>query len=322
MVEAKVQHTQASEFGQIDLVFDDRDFAIQLPQVQDKISFLMGYKETGLSDFGEFEISDIYLSWPPRTLRISATGVSLTSGLKVPKIVNYLDTTVGDVIKQIASQANVTASVDPSIASIKLPTFNQNNQSGFHIIDQLARTYGGSVIYENGRITVVKRDASATISGASSGTVALTPEDFGSGEVWIQSRPAYSGAQAAWFDHDNVERKYETAQANSSSLGSFPLIGSEYANPKSFFTLPGLFNSQEQAKAAAQAHIAFLGQLRAVATMTLAKGEPTIRAHNHLTISGMRDGIDGNYSIQTVTHTLTKAAGLVTSIEAMTADDG
>lgn len=320
LIEAKVLHTQGSEFCQLDLVFDDRDFAIQLPQVQDQISFLMGYQETGLSDFGTFEIEEVHLSWPPRSIRVVALGVSLSSGLKIPKIANFLDLTVGDIINQIASQSGITASVDPSIASIKVPSFNQNNQSGFHIIDQLARTYGGSVIYENNRVTVVKRDGSSTVSGLSAGVISLTPEDFGEGEVWIQSRPAYSGAQAAWFDHDNVQRKYETAQSTSAS--SFPVIGTDYANPKNFFTLPGMFNSQEQAKAAAQAHSAFLGQLRAQANLTLAKGEPTIRAHHHLTISGMRDGINGNYSIQAVTHTLRKNTGIVTSIEAMTLDDG
>jgi hypothetical protein len=320
LIEAKVTLTQGSDIGEIDLVFDDRDFAIQLPQVQDKISFLMGYKETGLSDFGTFEINEVHLSWPPRTLRIVGLGVSMTSGLKIPRIFNYLDLTIGDVVNQIASQAGVSASVDPNIAKIKLPSFNQNNQSGFHIIDHLARTYGGVAIHEDNWITIVKRDTSATVSGASSGTVSLTPEDFGESEIWIQSRPAYSGAQAAWFDQDAVERKFEQAESSGSSLSNFPLIGSEFSNPKSFFTLPGMFSSQEQAKAAATAHIQFLERLRAQASLTLAKGDPTIRAHNLLVISDMRDGIDGSYSIETVTHTLQKSTGVVTHIEAMTVD--
>jgi hypothetical protein len=318
LVQVQVQQTEASEMGRIEFIFDDRDWALALPQIEDKVSFLLGYKETGLSDFGEFTINEVHLIGPPRSIKVVGTSVSQSSALKVPKITNYLDQTVGDIIKQIAGQSGITADVDPSIGSIKVPAFNQNNQSGFHIIDQLARTYGASAVYQNGRVSVVKRGSASTTSGSESGSVNLTPEDFGEWDVWIQSRAAYSGAQAAWYDKDNVTRKYEQAQASGSSLSNFPLIGNEFSNPDKFFTLPGTFQTQEQAKAAAEARINFLEQLRAQITLTLAKGDPTIRVHQNMNISGMRYAIDGAYIIQTVTHSYRKTTGIVTSIEATT----
>jgi uncharacterized protein len=322
LVEVKAMQTETSEVGQVEFVFDDRDWALALPQKDDQITFLMGYKETGLTSFGDFDIDEVHLFGPPRSIKVVAHAVSQSSELRIRTIKTYTDTTVGDVIKDIASQAGLTANIDSSIASIKLPTFNQNNQSGFHIIDQLARTYGGATIYMNRMVTIVKRGQASTVSGGDAGMVYLTPEDFGEWDVWIQSRAAYSGVQAAWFDKDNVIRKFEVAQTAPSRLSDFPLIGSEFSNPKAFHTLPGMFSTQEQAQAAAQAQLRLFEQLRAQATITLAKGDPTIRVHMGLNITGMRDAIDGDYLIETVTHSYKKSTGIVTSIEARTMATG
>lgn len=318
LVEVKTTQTETSEVGQVEFIFDDRDWALALPQIEDQITFLMGYKETGLTSFGDFDIDEVHLFGPPRSIKVIAHAVSQSSTLRLRTIKSYSDTTVGAVINDIASQAGITANIDPSIAAIKLPTFNQNNQSGFHIIDQLARTYGGSAIYLNRRVTIVKRGQATTMSGGDAGQIYLTPEDFGEWDIWIQARAAYSGVQAAWFDKDNVVRKFEVAQTAPSRLSDFPLIGSEFSNPKAFHTLPGMFNTQEQAQAAAQAQLRLFEQLRAQATIALAKGDPTVRVHMGLNISGMRSAIDGDYLIENVTHTYKKSTGIVTNIEART----
>lgn len=318
LVEVEIEQTEFSEIGHVQFVFDDRDWALQLPQAKDKISFLMGYKETGLVGFGEFEIDEIHLFGPPRSIKIVGHGLPLNSDLKVPKTNSSTNTTVGEVINKIASDAGVKANIDNSIASVKLPSFNQNNQSGFHIIDLLSRTYGGVAVYGNGMITIVKRGASSTVSGQSTNTFDLNPEEFGEWDIFINERVAFSGVQAAWYDKDNVTRKFEQSTSSGAVSGNFPLSldFSGAQNPSRFLTLPGLFQTQEQARTAAQAKMSILSQLKSQATITLAKGEPAISVHNHITISGMRDGIDGEYIVQNVKHSYKKSTGIVTTIMA------
>lgn len=322
LTQVKLTQTQYSQIGDVEFIFDDRDWALELPQVKDTITFLMGYKETGLSVFGDYTIDEVHLVGPPRSIKILGHCVSLDSDLKLRATKTYTNTTAGEIIKDIASQDKITANVESSIGSIKMPTFNQVAQSGFHVIDQLARTYGGVAIYENGTVNVVKRGTPTTVSGAEFGTIDLNPEDFGEWDFWIQSRAAFSGAQAAWFDKDNVTRQVETVRSSGAGLGTFPLIGSVFENPNRFHVLPGMFQSQEQARAAAKAALSFTESLRAMATITLAKGDPTIRVHQGLNIQGMRDGINGQYIVETVTHSYRKTTGIVTNIEAKTPEAG
>lgn len=312
LTEVNIEQTSVGEIARLELIFDDRDFVIALPQKSDKLSFLLGYQETGLSDFGTFEVDEIYLMGPPKALKVMAHGVSLNSNLKIPATKAFEGKTVGEIIKSMAGKTEV--SVAPEIGNIKIPFFNQVGQSPFQVIDMLTRRVGGSAVYENGKITVNKRDSGTTVSGSSLGTINLGPEDFGEWNVWVQSRGEHEGAVASWWDKDKVKRIYETVK--DPNKGFFE--GTNGYDAARLFLMPGMFNSQAEAQAAAKAKVGVFSRTISRAQVTLAKGDPTVRVQQHMVIRGMRSGIDGDYIIDTVKTGYKKATGITTSIDAHT----
>jgi phage protein D len=73
--------------------------------------------------------------------------------------------------------------------------------------------------------------------------------------------------------------------------------------------------SEAEAQQAADAKMAALNRGLRQGTVTLAKGDPSIRAAQPLVIMGMRPGIDGSYIVQTATHTFTRDEGISTTLE-------
>jgi hypothetical protein len=88
------------------------------------------------------------------------------------------------------------------------------------------------------------------------------------------------------------------------------------------FNIGQLFNSEAEAKAAATSQASNLARAEVQAIFDLAKGDPWIRDQQTVLVTGMRDGINGSYSLDKVTHTYIKSTGIKSQLEGKAPGDG
>lgn len=289
-----------------DITLDDRDWKIASPSSDESGTTLdvsMGYKESGLYDQGTFQVTEVHYSGMPKRMRLVGTSVGFESAAKSPLITSYDGKTLGDIVGSIAQAAGVSPSVSSSMASQKIQYLNQH-QSAIHLLQELERRYNGLAKFSNGMLSFTERGSGDNASGDSIGTFTLDPEDLAVWDIKESRRTAFSKTRASYWDKTSNSLKW----LQNSGVAGAP-------NASVPFMVKRAFNTQAEAQSAADAQMAALNRGIRTGSLTLTKGDPSIRGGMTFTIENTRDGVDGTWSINHATHTFTKEEGITTSLE-------
>lgn len=316
LLEATYHGYSNSEISRIELTFDDRDFALDPPTGGDKITFRLGYKEYGMADFGEFSIEEVTFSGPPYSMHVTGFGVSINSLMKAPEISSFGDMSAQQIMEQVGAMAGVQIKVAPELGKVMIPFLNQTGQSGFGLIDTLTRRLGGTAVFQNQTVSIVKRGSGQSAGGQSLSSTNLTLEDLASYSVKINTRSDFGGTSSSHWDPEKLERVFvdkeatfeRTAFAGAGAIGKF-IVG-------------GMHTSKDEAEKAAEAKNDTFGRTQARIEVTLAKGDPFITPQSPLKISGVRSGVDGGYTVENVKHVYSRQVGISTTIEGYTGSGG
>lgn len=291
---------------------DDRGWGLALPSLGEDSATLtvaMGYAETFLFSMGTFQVDTVGLVYPPKGTVLTGNSVAATTALKSPIIRAYDGQTLGDIVGAIATAGGSAPAIDPELAAIQIPFLNQNGSSG-HLLNLLERRFDALAKFGDGKLSFTKRGTGLSASGASIGTFLLTPEDLGSVDIKLSNRDSFSGVKAAWFDRTAQQLQWVTSTVSGPSGSDVP------------FTLKRAFPSQAEAQAAADSQMSSLNRKAKTGTVTLAKGDPSIRGGQGFAISGTRDGLDGSYVIRCATHSFTKDGGIMSTMDVYDDGDG
>ena len=301
---------------QCTIVVDDRDWRIARPLTGDVLSIWLGYEEVGLSYMGTFEIDDVTFLGPPRSIKLLGKSTGSSDIQKAPAIREFDNKSVGDILGQMAGQTGLGVSISGDLAGIKIPFKNQG-VSNLHMIHELERLTGAVAKVVDGKLMFINRDGAETASGIALPTLVLHPEHFGTWQVRYTSKPGYGEVKAAWFDRDEMQRKWvgQGISAGDGGVGLAKKFGGA-------FNIGQLFNSEAEAKAAAASQAENFKRAEVQATFDLAKGDPWIRDQQTLIVTGMRDGINGSYVIDKVTHSYIKNTGIKSQMECKAPGDG
>lgn len=297
---------------QLSLVLDDRGWQIATPHGGESLTVLLGYEETGLAPLGTFEIETVRYSWLPKQITIRGTSLGTRSAVKSPVVKNYDNKTLGDIVRDIASSHGATANVSPELDQIRVPYLNSIT-SPMNLLAQLEQRFGAVAKWSgSGQMSFTARDSGVTASGQTAPLVVLRPGDIAELDIENASRTSYSKTRAAWYDRDQLVRRYVEAPApEGSNNADFPA-----------FTMGRLFPSQAEAEAAAKSQMAALTRNEATGSITLSRGDPFVRDQSRVLITGSRDGIDGSYIAEVVTHAYRKDVGVTTTLELVANGDG
>jgi phage protein D len=290
---------------------DDRDWAVVRPEPGENLSIWLGYQEVGLAYMGSFEIDEVTFLGMPRGIQLTGLSTGMRDIQKSPQIKDFANKSVNDILGGMASQTGLGVSIGAGIGGNTIPFKNQV-VSNLHMIHELERIYGAVAKVVDGKLMFVARDSTESASGVALPTLVLLPEHFGTWQVRYSSRSDYSGTKAAWFDKDEMVRKWVSAGSSAASGGS---TSGQYA-------LGQLFNSQAEAEAAAKSKMEALKRAEVQAAFDLAKGDPWVRDMQTILVSGMRDGINGSYVIEKATHTYIKSTGIRSTLECRAPGDG
>lgn len=294
---------------------DDRDWLIARPNPGERLKLWLGYAEVGMNYMGTFEFDEVIFALgasEPKTISLKCSAAGQRSLLKSPTTQNYTGKTLGEIFTDLAKASGLTAKVHPDIAGKTVEALNVTT-SPQQMIFELERNYGAMVKVTDGQLVAVPRDAGVSASGQTLPIVILGPEHFAHLEVRHSQRPAYTSVKAAYVDPQDHVTKFVDEKLPGSE--SFDGVALPWVHERKFA-------SKAQAEAAAKSQAAYLQQAQAEADAILVTGDPWIRDQQRVLIRKTRDGVDGSFVTDLVTHTYRKGEGIVTAMKLNTDMNG
>ncbi|MEO0678989.1 MAG: contractile injection system protein, VgrG/Pvc8 family, partial [Pseudomonadota bacterium] len=221
----------------------------------------------------------------------------LTAELKAPKTREWKDTTVGQLVEAIAAEHDLTPRVAAELASIPIEHLSQTSESDLNLLTRQARRMDAVAKVGGGALLFVRRGAGATASGE-----ALTPIPLGADEVagwsWrIDDRGTYASAAAFWNDLGGAKRQRVETSAEAPQ-----------------FEISETFATEAIARRAAAAKLEELRRGGLRMEVALPVGRPELLAETPVDLSGFKDGIDGRWIAQTVSHRFEGSDGFRTAL--------
>lgn len=229
--------------------------------------------------------------------QVSSTGsagsgvISITA---VPKLLldqkskTWANTTIGDIVSEIASENTLKAQVSLGLKSIAIDVENQHNETDMSFITRLAKKYDALAKPAGDSLLFLVKGDTKTASGIPLLPTVLTANDIISWQCTLSERTEYGSVVAVWHDFITAEQK----EVIAGSKGEKPV-----------FRLPHLFQSEAEATAAAQTKLN--EKTRNTSTLNLSVvGDPGLVAGGAILLMAVRDKIDGTWVIKSVTHTL------------------
>ncbi|GJD97876.1 phage late control D family protein [Methylobacterium iners] len=281
---------------------------VSLPKRGAEYQILMGWDDEGLVLQGRYSFQKARMIGDPEQgehIALEFRAADFVEKLKASGRKHYDDTTYGDLMKKIAKDAGLEATVDPELAKIKLGYRLRWDQSPIDFATEVSEEVGATLKPAGGKLVAMKRGG-----GKSGGGQALSPiiiqrnENFGY-EIEIEPRPEVGSVAGAWLDEKTGKRKLNKKKANRS--GPIKI-------------LPHPYRGEDAAGAAAEADV-YDNINQSGSGHFESPGLPQARAEAPVIVSGFGPGIDGKWKADSVEKIVTAEGGFLTTVHVTAGDD-
>lgn len=195
-----------SDTCEISLI-DDPIRPIELPKKGVELRISMGY-DLAMVDMGLFIVSEVSLSGPPEKMTIRGRAVpQLTSKNGITSLASQKtrswpkDTSVSAVVTKIAREHGLDLFVSDAIAKIKLPHFDQSDESDLNFLLRIAKRYDVICKPAGGKLLFVKRGEIDLPN------LILSKEEVSDWEMISSTSDSAGTVIAYWHDKKGAKRK-------------------------------------------------------------------------------------------------------------------
>lgn len=281
-----------------DLSLDDRDHALGWPGAGVQLEIALGYRETGgARTMGRYTVDEVESSGPPAALSLRGAAADMLASLKSQRRADYDGKTLGEIVRTIAARHQLTPQIAARFESQPVEHLDQTDESDLHLLTRLAEQFGATAKPAAGRLLFVEAGSGLDATGAAMSAIAISRVQVLSWRASEQERQFYSRVEARW----KPARKHATQTV---------IVGD--GDPST--TLRNAFRSEAEAKRAAEARLGKMARARTALSLSL-PGDPELIAERPITLSGFRDGVDGDWIVSRAEHRL-DSSGYSTSIDA------
>lgn len=300
LVSLTVQDAPGVESDTVELTVADHlpGARLEIPPRGAEIDVSLGYGFS-VKRMGLYVADSVEVSGPPDNMRIRGTAAPHGSTKSGQKPINDQKsrswdegTTIGDLVRKVASEHGLRAVVSGSLASLPLPHIDQVDESDINLLTRIARDFdaiakpgGGAMIFaKRGEIQMPR--------------VSLTPQDVTSWRMAVKLKPPAEKVVATYRDQplaDDIE----------AVAGAGDLVR----------RLRQRFPTLESAKAAADAEYSRSKRAGNQLSLTL-PGNPDLVAEGRVSLSGFRPGVNGTWLVSKVQHQIDKSGGYRCSVTA------
>lgn len=323
------------EADQLDIELDDADGQLAMPVRGAVVKLFLGWKGQALIGKGEFTVDEVEHHGAPDTLTIRARSADFRGSLNSRREVSYHDTTLGDIVSQVARRNNLKPQLAEGFAGVAVAHIDQTQETDAKFLTRLASLYGAVAAIKAGRLLFIRPGNGVTLSGRPIPQLTLTRQDGDRHSFSIADRGAYTGVSASWLhtkdpkpkkvklqrkpkikhlralEHPAAKKKKATATKVPEAREGDYLAGSE----DNVFTLTTVYASKAAAMRAAKAKWEKLQRGVAEFSVTLAMGRADLYPETPVRVSGFKSVIDAQpWLISKVTHSLS-GSGYVTQLD-------
>lgn len=311
------------EADQLDLELDDADGQIVLPRRGAVITLGLGWKGQPLFPKGQFTVDEIEHSGTPDKLTIRARSADFRETLNIRREKSWHQTTVGDVVKEIAARHKLEMALGNDLIDKPLDHLDQTNESDASFLMKLARQFGAIASVKNGKLLFIRQGQGKTASGKALPVITLTRKAGDIHRFSLADRGAYTGVIASWLNTREPKkkeatqakrkrrRKKTTTKAPEAKQGDY-LIGTD----ENVLVLSRTYANRTNAERAAKTQWERLQRGVASFSIQLAEGRADLYTEMPVKVSGFKQPIDeAEWIITTLTHSVTAEGGFTTSID-------
>jgi phage protein D len=281
----------------VSIEIDDRDQRLEIPKTGAKLEVSLGYVDGALTRIGAYAVDEVSVEGPLRTMTIRGNAADMNGGIKAPKERSFHDITFGDLVKRIADDNELKASIPQTLAKRKLEHVDQT-ESDMQLLSRLCAENSATMKVADGRLVIAEHASGKSASGKDMPKIRIEAQACGSWTAAISRRGKYESVTAYWQDVKGGKRKNAIAGKGKPSL-----------------TLKHSYKSEDEAQRAAESKLNSLRRGGGTVEVRGIIGDPTLAAECTVELSGFRVGVDGDgWVVNQVTHSLTNA-GYVCHLE-------
>lgn len=287
------------EADQLSITLSDHDGLLTIPPKGAVLRLWLGWSDTGLVDKGTYTVDETEHSGAPDVLSIRARSADLRKGLKTKRERSWSNTTLGDVLGDIAIGNGLTATIAGALDGLPILQLDQANESDANLISRLGEEFDAVASVKAGCLLCLPAGGGKTASGLDLPHITLTREDGDQHRYLQADRDSYDGVRAYYYDV-NSANKQEAIAGGGDNLKD----------------LRHTYSDQQSALRAARAEFRRLQRGSATLSYTLAIGRPDLIPELTYTLQGVKAEIDeiiwygGN-----VQHSLSADGGYTVSLE-------
>lgn len=287
------------EADQLSITLSDHDGLLTIPPKGAVLRLWLGWSDTGLVDKGTYTVDETEHSGAPDVLSIRARSADLRKNLKTKRERSWSNTTLGDVLGDIAIGNGLTATIAGPLDGLSILQLDQANESDANLISRLAEEFDAVASVKAGCLLCLPAGGGKTASGLDLPHITLTRADGDQHRYLQADRDSYDGVRAYYYDV-NSAKKQEAIAGGGDNLKD----------------LRHTYSDQQSALRAARAEFRRLQRGSATLSYTLAMGRPDLIPELTYTLQGVKAEIDeiiwygGN-----VQHSLSADGGYTVSLE-------
>ncbi|HGU6590324.1 TPA: phage tail protein [Escherichia coli] len=253
---------------------------------------------------------------------IRARSADFRETLNTRREKSWHKTTVGEVVKEIAARHKLKMALGKDLSDKPVEHIDQTNESDGSFLMRLARQYGAIASVKNGNLLFIRQGQGKSASGKPLPVISITRKDGDSHRFTLADRGAYTGVIASWLhtreptkkESTTVKRKRRTKKQKKepeAKQGDY-LVGTD----ENVLVLNRTYANRSNAERAAKMQWERLQRGVASFSLQLAEGRADLYTEMPVKVSGFKQPIDdAEWTITTLTHTVSPDNGFTTSLE-------
>ena len=299
LMSLELTDSRGVEADQLSITLSDHDGMLTIPPKGALVRLWLGWSDTGLVDKGTYTVDETEHSGAPDVLSIRARSADMRKGLKTKRERSWSNTTLGDVLGDIAIGNGLTATISGALDGLPILQLDQANESDANLISRLGEEFDAVVSVKAGCLLCLPAGGGKTATGMDLPHIVLTREDGDQHRYLQADRDSYEGVRAYYYDV-NSAKKQEAIAGGGDNLKD----------------LRHTYSDRLSALRAARAEFRRLQRGSATLSYSLAMGRPDLIPELTYTLQGVKAEIDeiiwygGN-----VQHSLSADGGYTVSLE-------
>jgi phage protein D len=287
------------ESDTFELRIDDRDGAMSLPRRGASIEVYLGYAETALTRIGRYTVDDITLSGPPDTLVISGKASDMRGSGKSTRNGSWENVSLATIVGEISARNGWQPACT---VTTTVPRIDQLNESDFNFITRLAKKHDCTAKVADGKLLVMPRQGGQSASGKTLEVITVRRSDVSRWQFRLSDRSTHKAVNATHQDKKTGRLVVVHIENGEIPDGLPPVHTDRHIYP-----------DKSAAEQAAKARLAAFNRSSAGVRLEMV-GRTDLFAERMIDAQGFKDGLDGEYLVDSVEQTFTQS-GWSTTVE-------